>query len=437
MTEPERTSNQEEPPLQISFLDSGSQLKAMDSTQLLYLLADIRPPDTVQPKNNLPLNISLVIDKSTSMKGDRINKVRAAAGHIIEKLSTRDYISVISFSDRAEVIVPSSQPTSPQDLLSRLNGIVPSGGTEIFQGLAASYREVAKVELGKYVNHIILLTDGQTYGDSKLCLELAEKAAQLGIGISGFGIGDEWNDKFLDDLASFSGGQSGYIQEPEQVIHLLRQRIQSLGALYASNTQIKFDMPNNFGIRKIYKLTPFFQPLKVNDNIVSAGAIESRTPLGILAEIEVSGLATSSGINIPLQVKAQIPDASPPGFALTLTHTVNPSGENGTPMPDAIIQAVRMLNLYRMNENLWEDLDQSGADNVVKRMDLLTRRFEEAGMDQMANHIRQSTRVFEAGDQLQAGDRLEVKYGTRMHLTSMLQTTLDSGALDAKEGDSE
>ena len=94
MIEAKAISSQRQPQLQISFLDSGTQLQPMDSTQLLYLLADIRPPQHVRPKDSMPLNVSLVIDKSTSMKGERINKVKAAAAHIIEKLSTQDYISI-------------------------------------------------------------------------------------------------------------------------------------------------------------------------------------------------------------------------------------------------------------------------------------------------------------------------------------------------------
>ncbi len=419
--------------LQVSFLDSGSQLQKVDSTQLLYLLTNIHSPENVRPKDNMPLNISLVIDKSTSMKGERINKVRAAAGYIIEKLSNNDHISIISFADRAEVIVPSTQPTSPRDLLSRLNGITPSGGTEIFQGLAASYREIAKVDLSQHVNHIILLTDGQTYGDSKLCLELAAKAAQIGIGISGFGIGDEWNDKFLDDLASFSGGESGYIQEPEQILHLLRQRIQSLGSLYASNAKIQFNLPENFGVRKVYKLTPFFQPLKLSDsNIVAAGAIESRTPLGVLAEIEVSGLNDGADFTIPMELKAQIADADPPSFSIQLEHRVNPSENGIKSMPPAIVQAVRMLNLYRMNETIWQEMEEGDSGTVAKRMDLLTRRFEEAGFDQLANQVRHSTRMLQAGDEIETGNRLGIKYGTRMQLTSVLQS-----ALGQSEGESE
>ena len=404
--------------IQISLLDSGSQLKQTDTKQVLYLLTDIRPPAEARPKNNLPLNISLVIDRSTSMKGERINKVKAAANHIIEKLSSRDYISIIAFSDRADVIVPSTQPESTSDLISRTNGIMPSGGTEIFQGLAAAYKEIRKAELNKHVNHIILLTDGHTYGDTDLCLELAEKAAQLGIGISGFGIGDEWNDSFLDSLVSLSGGQSGYIQEPEQIIHLLRQRIQSLGAVYAHNTRITFNLPQHFSIRDVFKLTPFFQPLKLSNNQISAGAIEGRIPLGILAEIEVEKIPSGPEITIPLTIQTEIPTADPPGVSMRISHNVQINSrdiQRSKPigMPAAILEAVRMLNLYRMNENIWQDIGNDKSNDVVKRMALLTKRFEEAGMTQLANNVRQNTRMIQSGDTLSEGDRMEIKYGTR------------------------
>lgn len=430
-----RPANNSTPKFQVSLLDSGSQLRQTDSTQILYLLANIRPPASARPKNNLPLNISLVIDRSTSMKGERINKVKAAAGHIIEKLSSQDYISIIAFSDRADVVVASTQPESPSDLLSRTNGIIPSGGTEIFQGLAAAYKEIRQVDLSKHVNHIILLTDGHTYGDSQLCLELAEKASQLGIGISGFGIGSEWNDTFLDALVSLSGGQSGYIQEPEQIIHLLRQRIQSLGTVYAHNTRIKLELPPNLAIRQVFKLTPFFQPLKIHNDQIPAGAIEGRIPLGILLELEVTKLPNGSKITLPIKMHADIPTGDPPSVALHISHDVQIN--NGTikrtkpiSMPPAVLEAVRMLNLYRMNENIWQDIGDGKSENAVRRMDLLTRRFEEAGMDQLAKNVRQNTRIIQAGDTLSEGDRMEIKYGTRLQLTTTLQSTLEQEGQD-------
>ncbi|MEM8859729.1 MAG: VWA domain-containing protein [Chloroflexota bacterium] len=382
----------------------------------------------------LPLNVSLVIDRSTSMKGERINRVKAAAAHVIEKLSSRDHISIISFSDRAEIIVPSSQPNSTRELLSQLNGIIPSGGTEIFQGLAAAYREIRKVPLNKFVNHIILLTDGHTYGDNQLCLELAEKAAQLGIGMSGFGIGDEWNDSFLDSLVSMSGGQSGYIKEPEQIIHLLRQRIQSLGSVFSHNTQIEFDLPQNMKIRQVLKMTPFFQPLKLHENKIFAGAIEGRTPLGILVEIEVESLMSSVDLSIPMRIYTEVPSGNSVGKSIRVVHDIRKSNQTRSianhGMPPAILEAVRMLNLYRMNENAWKEVEEGNAEVAAKRMDLLTRRFEEAGLDQLAKNVRRNTRMLKAGDKLSTGNRMEVKYGTRLQLTTTLQSTLEQEVQD-------
>lgn len=424
-----------DPNIKVSFLDSGSQLKPKDSSQILYLLADVRPAiQSGSPSESLPLNIALVIDRSTSMKGERINKVKAAASHVIEKLSSRDHISIVSFSDRAEIIVPSTQPESTRDLTSQLNSIIPSGGTEIFQGLAAAYREIRTVPLNEYVNHIILLTDGHTYGDSALCLDLAEKAAQLGIGISGFGIGDEWNDSFLDSLVSMSGGQSGYIQEPEQILHLLRQRIQSLGSVFAHNTRIQFDLPSNLKIRQVFKMTPFFQPLKMHDHKVYAGAIEGRTPLGILVELEVESLSAEAPLSIPMQIYTEAPKENGAGKSVRAVHDVLDSAgisvNTGSSMAPALMQAVRMLNLHRLNENAWKEVEGGNADAAAKRMDILTRRFEEAGLDQLANNVRQNTRMLKAGDKLSTGNRMEVKYGTRLQLTTTLQSTLEQEVQD-------
>ena len=72
---------------------------------------------------------------------------------------------------------------------AKIQMIQPSGATEMFQGLELGAKEVMRSLDSKRVNHIILLTDGHTYGDEQQCLDLASKLAERGIGISGMGIG--------------------------------------------------------------------------------------------------------------------------------------------------------------------------------------------------------------------------------------------------------
>ncbi|MEM7801758.1 MAG: VWA domain-containing protein, partial [Chloroflexota bacterium] len=70
--------------MKVTFFDSGQQLSRSDSEQILYLLTEIRSPLEEEEKKILPLNIVLVIDRSTSMQGERIDRVKAAASMIVE-----------------------------------------------------------------------------------------------------------------------------------------------------------------------------------------------------------------------------------------------------------------------------------------------------------------------------------------------------------------
>lgn len=424
------SSNSRDELILTSFFDSGQQLSHTQSEQILYLLTEIRSPNEEQEKELLPLNIVLVIDRSTSMQGKRIDKVKSAAGMIVENLASRDRIAIISFSDRAEVVVPATQPKNKPALISKIQGIMPSGGTEIFQGLSAGFKELNKVNLNNYINHLILLTDGHTYGDDAQCLNLAQKAASVGIGISAFGIGSEWNDQFLDLLVTPSGGQSGYIAEPEQVIHLLRQRIQSLGKLYAQNVRLVPHLPPGITIKDGFKLTPFSQPLNHAGLVLQLGPIEGHTSLSFLLELLIEPEVThSSEVGISFEIKADIATDPLQRYHKTVAHTIQIGSDDhhghDTEMAPFLVQAVQLLNLYRMNENIWTDLSKGeNIGNATQKLDLLTRRFKEAGLNHIAQEIGTQTKVLKDGGEFTESGRKQIKYGTRLQLTSSLQLAL-------------
>lgn len=88
-------------------------LAALDEPQVLYLLLEIAPLRELakQQKRAVPLNLTLVLDRSKSMKGIRLDKLKIAAHQIIESLSPEDRLALISFSDRAEVLIPAAPVT--------------------------------------------------------------------------------------------------------------------------------------------------------------------------------------------------------------------------------------------------------------------------------------------------------------------------------------
>ena len=128
-----------------------------------------------------------------------------------------------------------------------------SGATEIYKGLQAGIKEIRRTLDPSRVNHIILLTDGQTYGDEKACLKLAEDAAAQHIGITAMGIGHEWNDIFLDALAGKTGGSSAYISKPSDIERLLTDKFKALAKSFADEVLLEYKRQEhiriNYGFR--------------------------------------------------------------------------------------------------------------------------------------------------------------------------------------------
>ncbi len=391
---------------------SRKRILVSEAEQIVYLLVDIMPP--AQEMKQRPLNLSLVIDRSTSMQGERLSHVKTAVELIVNKLTQQDTLSIISFSDRAEVVVPSGVIKNPTAVVGQLRIVQASGGTEIYQGLLAGVQELRKANLAKHTNHLILLTDGHTYGDAAQCLELAQKITSKNIGMSAFGIGTEWNDQFLDALVAPSGGQSNFIERPNQIIEHLQKRIQGLGTIYAQNLVLKTKLHKKATINYGFKLAPFAQPLALEDDVIHLGNLEGRAPVSLLLELTIDPQSLETRINIPIEVNADIPGPQlhEQTFRETYCLYVLTTVPKEMP-PDNIVDAVRAMNMYRMNERVWQEVEAGRIDVATTRMSHLSTRLLEAGETMLAQQAEQEmARISQAGTMSLAG-RKKLKYGTR------------------------
>lgn len=410
--------------LDIALTLSRDQIEVSNADQRLYLLVDIRPPKQ-SGGQQLPLNLCLVIDRSTSMQGRRLDAVKVAVEMVVEKLTPSDTLSIISFSDRAEVVSSAGPLVNKSAIITRLHTIEASGGTEIYQGLHAGVKEMSQLSLSHHTNHLILLTDGHTYGDDKECLALAEKAAADGIGFTAFGIGSDWNDQFLDKLVAPSGGQSGFIEQPANVMERLKDRISGLGTVYAQNMRLLCEFPEFLTVQFGFKLVPFAQPIVVADGEIKLGNVEGRSRLAFLLEVNVSPQMVERRLNIPINLVADIParQMQKQMFSNNVRLSVLKNVQKQMP-PEQIVEAVRMLNMYRMNERVWEDVEAGELDVAVQRMRHLTTRLLEAGEPQLAQQATvEIDRIAHAGTMSLEG-RKKLKFGTRalVNRTSYFET---------------
>ncbi len=399
--------------LNIQLLSSHTQLAAIQEPQLLYLLLEIAAnPKLLEYKT--PLNLCLVIDRSTSMSGDRINQVKAAASLIVEQLTPGDNISVVAFGDHAELIIPAVSIENIQLIKSKISQISTEGATEILKGLRLGVNELSKTRQASGISHLVLLTDGHTYGDERACIELSQKAAEKDVSISALGIGHQWNDRFLDELVAPSGGTSAYLEYPKQVITHLETRIKELSRAFAQGVQLQLDLPGQMSVRSIHKLSPTPSPVTYSNLNMPLGTLQNTTPITVLVELAVPPHLPGTSSRIRASVVASILPTHQRNQRFTneleLSYAQNPVRK--PPLP-SVVRAVNKLNLYRLNEKVWEDVEQGEIRQAVHRMERLATRLHHSGQTDLARTAMKEAQHIAQTGHLSAAGRKKLKYGTR------------------------
>ncbi len=397
----------------------------LSEPQVVYLLAEILPDPrvrTVERKREARVNLTLVLDHSNSMSGTRLDKVKVAAHQIIDQLTDQDILSVIGFNDRAEVIIPATSVHDKAALKARISMMIASGGTEIYQGLLAGTEQNRRFLAPKLVNHIILLTDGITYGDDQACLELAQSAADQGIGISAMGLGQEWNDKFLDELASITGGTSDYIKSSSAVVKFLNDHVRNLSDAFAERMYISIAPDPDIQLESAFKLLPQPQPLPITEGHIPLGSLHKNRTISVLFQVQLpADLKPGFRSLARLMVSGDILDNSFQKYQ-TLSD-VSLEASDDPPIEDppvAILDALGKLTLYRMQERAQVALDEGNVQEATRRLENLATRLLEMGEPELAEEAMSEARRVSQTRAFSDTGRKSLKYQTRHLLAGSL-----------------
>lgn len=408
---------EEQPPdfYQFSTLYSRSSLRVVDEPQLVYALLDLSSPKDGFELPSPPLNVCIILDRSTSMQGERMDMVKFTAIEIIRQLKADDILSLVTFSDRAEVLIPASYRTDKRFVETTIQMIKPGGATEIYQGLLAGFQEVKYNFSKQRINHMILITDGRTYGDEAACLELAEQAASYGVGISGMGIGSDWNDLFLDSLASRTGGASTYISKPADIKGVLLDKFQGLGNTYAEDVRYDFTLYKDAKIRYAFRLSPEVSTLPSEPPILF-GNLPVEEHIKVLFEIEVPPLTSENGgiILANGRITAEIPSKQKSTTVRRVRLSRPVENElSSQPLPPELLNALSRLTLYRMQERVHEEIEDGKIENAVLHLQNLATNLFSQGERQLAETVLREAENVQWEHKLSEAGKKEIKYATR------------------------
>jgi Ca-activated chloride channel family protein len=404
---------------------SRSNLVHLNESQLAYVLLEIGPRDPSEQHPTPPLNICLVLDRSTSMEGEKMDVVKSAASQLLRSMRPEDIFSVVAFSDRAEVIIPAALQADRTKLQGRIQMIKTGGATEIYQGLEAGLQEIRRNLNPQRINHLILLTDGQTYGDEQACLQLAGEAAQQQIGISGLGIGSDWNDIFLDALTSCTGFTSAYISKNQDIKQLLMDKFKAIANAIAEDVVIEFKPLENLNLNYAFRMQPESGPVAI-ETPLHLGPILQDTPLTVIFEFVVHATASKANVVKLLDgsLRAVIASRPTPVPPLRIRFEQSVSDTPGeTPPPANILRALSRLTLYRMQENAREEVQAGHYESATRHLKNLAQHLLSQGEKDLAKTALLEANNLERMQSISLEGGKEIKYGTRALLFSRKEDT--------------
>ncbi len=383
--------------------------------QAFYAIVDITPAADL-PAARLPLNLCLVLDRSTSMQGMRLQQVKEGTRQIIDRLNDEDALGLVVFGDRAEVILPSQKRVDKAMAKSIASTIQPSGGTEMLQVLLAGLQELERHRTDQSVNHLILLTDGQTYGDEAGCLEKAEWAGKSQISLTTMGIGSDWNENLLDQMASSSGGASVYIDSPRKVVEVFKSAIRELSAVVARDLTMSLSLANGVTLKEAFQITPHIQRLDMRTDKAVLGPLGTGTDKTLIMEFRVQNEANAGKKRLlRLTIDGDVPGKSNRRnwewveFFAEFT----PKLEGNIEIPPAVVTALGKLAIFKMQEKAMVDLEHGHISAATQRLETMATRLLNLGETDLARAaLLEAGRLARTGD-LSTEGRKKIRYGTR------------------------
>jgi len=387
--------------------------------QLAYVLLEAKPTE-VMASVRMPLNFSMVIDHSGSMSGEKLQNVKEAAKIAIDHMESTDFASLVIFDDSASVVVP-SQPVSDRERLKRyVDDIEEGGGTEMSKGMTLGLEEAKKALSAELVSRILLLTDGQTYGDERECEMKAKESGSLGIPITALGIGDDWNEKLLDSIAERSGGRSDYIAAPSQIIQEFQTTVQSMQTTVIRNAVMTLRLSSGITPRDVFRVVPEIAKLQHRevsdrDAVVDLGGLETGQGQSLLVELTVPPKQPGSYRIAQAEVSYDVPVAGVVGEKVKADIVVSFTldARLAAQVDEKLMAIVERVTPFKLQTRAFEDAAAGNIEGATQKLRAAATRLLDMGEADLADTALQEAEALERTGAMSPGGTKKLQYRTR------------------------
>jgi len=277
--------------LKIALKPHRASLRAgVTDPQKLFVMLKLLPEAEVAQARP-PFAVALVIDTSGSMSGDKLNQAMQAAHTLIDddRLAGSDQVTVIHFDDSAAPLIrlcPASQKGDLHRAVDELGRH--SGGTHMARGMECALQELSRVP-AQTAKRVVLLTDGETF-DEPECPLVAQRFADANTPIVAVGVGDEYNENLLLEIANSSAGRPYHLKGIADFRQVLEDELGTGVKEVVTDLQASVSLVKGVQVDGFTKVFPSLTEVAIADPPYRLGNIPAGDYTYFIVEMTVSGI---------------------------------------------------------------------------------------------------------------------------------------------------
>lgn len=266
-----------------------------EEPQKLFVMLRLVPERKVS-QTRPTVALALVIDTSGSMREKtngvvKLDRAIEAAHKLIDspQLQPTDKLTIIQFEDESRVLLPLStlDKKKAHQVVETLHQY--EGGTQMGKGMRNALSELGR-ESPESARRTILLTDGLTF-DEEYCRQLVQKFAEENIPIASFGIGDEYNQDLLLELANATKGYTKHLVNMQELEQLFAQDLSQVIREVITDLQMKVGTVKGINLDRISRIFPMIAEISLASQPFRLGNIPAGDYTIFIVELTVSGIA--------------------------------------------------------------------------------------------------------------------------------------------------
>ncbi len=258
-----------------------------DQKQIAHMKIGLTGFEMASKEERPPVNVAIVLDRSGSMSGQKIEHAKKAAEQAIDYLGKDDIVSVIAYDHNVTVVVPATKVSDKADIKKRISTLQPGGNTALFAGVSKGAAEIRKFADKDRVNRVILLSDGKANSGPSSPKALGDLGASLkkeGISVTTWGLGNGYNEDLMDQLAQRSDGNHTFIESPQQLAGIFEAEFGDILSVVAQ--EVAIDIKCAAGIRPVKVLNREAE-ISGQRIMTQLNQLYSRQEKYILVEVEI------------------------------------------------------------------------------------------------------------------------------------------------------